>query len=451
MGRARRRDSSASQGPLSDREQVSSDAAVALPPGRGKRIRALGREVIVDVHRLGNAVALGLLLMMLAACGETPKTTSSGIPSTTAAGRITTSTPSSGSGAALQKFTPITPTTWWAVVDGSYNGTWVVRTIDSGQHWQNVWSNPSESLASSYFLNSEDGWVVGSVEQGTTNPPEPVYRTLNGGQSWQQLPSVANGCQLDFVDMLHGWCELIGGALGSSTVNLYRTSDGGLTWTLVSQTAPYNGPGTTPDGLPYGCGKGISFTSSTVGWASSFCNGGSPYLYRSTDGGGQWNALMTVPLPPGAPMPDGEDLSAPVVAGPDVALTMGIGGRPGAFAIATSSDDGATWTSRLVPASTPPVSPQVGSVDLIDPTHWRVTNGTVLMATDDGGAHWRSWPSPVSMKGALGAFDTLDFLSPLVGWAVPGVNGGPMWWTTDGGISWKPVTVVAGPYRVPAS
>jgi len=75
--------------------------------------------------------------------------------------------------------------------------------------------------------------------------------------------------------------------------------------------------------------------------------------------------------------------------------------------------------------TTPPVDPHVVSVDLIDPTHWRITNGTALLATDDARAHWRSWSSPVNMTGSFGGIDTLDFLSPLFGWAVPAVNGGP--------------------------
>jgi hypothetical protein len=59
-------------------------------------------------------------------------------------------------------------------------------------------------------------------------------------------------------------------------------------------------------------------------------NGGSPFLYRSTNGGVHRRALARVPLP------TGEGLSAPVVAGPRLAVTVEISGNPGATAIASS-------------------------------------------------------------------------------------------------------------------
>jgi hypothetical protein len=55
------------------------------------------------------------------------------------------------------------------------------------------------------------------------------------------------------------------------------------------------------------------------------------------------------------------------------------------------------------------------AADLIDPTHWRLTNGTVLMATDDAGAHWRRWTPTVTMHGEDGVVLTLDFVSALTG------------------------------------
>ena len=81
-------------------------------------------------------------------------------------------------------------------------------------------------------------------------------------------------------------------------------------------------------------------------------------------------------------------------------------------------------------------------VDVIDPTHWVGTDGAVLVTTDDGGSRWESWKPAVAMRDALGTPLTLDFLSPMLGWAVSRDAGGPLWWTTDGGRTWAPITVI---------
>ena len=65
----------------------------------------------------------------------------------------------------------------------------------------------------------------------------------------------------------------------------------------------------------------------------------------------------------------------------------------------------------------------------------------MLVATDDGGSRWKSWKPAVAMRDALGTPLTLDFLSPMLGWAVSRDAGGPLWWTTDGGRTWAPITV----------
>ena len=284
--------------------------------------------------------------------------------------------------------------------------------------------------------------MVTPPDQQTQDTLEPLYATADGAASWRRLGAVPNGCQLDFVDDLHGWCTLLGAASGSEAVWIYRTLDGGSTWTLVSRTA-FAPVSSTPDALPVGCDKTITFTSPVVGWATSYCNGGSAYLYSTDDGGSHWLADPPIHLPADAPMPEGEGLGVPVVDGSDVALAVEVGGQPGATAIATSTDGGHSWRAQLVPGP-----PRFWNVDIIDPTHWRLTNGTLLMSTDDAGAHWRRWTPRVPLHGADGVALTLDFLSPLAGWAIAGANGGPMWWTTDGGTTWRPVVVEAAPYFV---
>jgi photosystem II stability/assembly factor-like uncharacterized protein len=88
-------------------------------------------------------------------------------------------------------------------------------------------------------------------------------------------------------------------------------------------------------------------------------------------------------------------------------------------------------------------------VDLLDVRHWRLSDGRVLLSTDDTGGHWHRWNSPVRMTDAVGAPLRLHFLSARVGFAVPEANAGPLWRTEDGGHTWKPVTVTAGPFTLP--
>ncbi len=350
----------------------------------------------------------------------------------------------SGDYGVLERFAPQSATTWWAIVESNLKPkSFLVQTTDSGRHWQ-ADTPPVKLMSSSWFLGRDKAWI----EAGTlasSSRTEPLYRTLDGGPSWQRPGSVPNECQLDFVDQRHGWCIAIGAAVGSESVALYRTSDGGSSWRLVSRTGLYD-KGSTPRALPYGCDKTITFTSPTVGWAASFCNGGSPYLYTSRDGGAHWHALAPVPLPKRLPTPPaGEGLSLPAVAGSRLVLAVDIGGSPrAATAIATSANGGRSWRARLVPGP-----PRYWQVDLIDARHWRLSDGSMLLATDDAGRHWRSQKATVKMKDAVGSPLTLDFLSPRLGFAVPDGSGGPLWSTGDGGATWKPVTITAGPFTVP--
>jgi hypothetical protein len=379
--------------------------------------------------------------------GRTASTSSSAMTAPTTALVPTTRLPATpttvaGDHGILEGFFPETATTWWAVVSSNLTlNVYVTRTTDSGARWQIVMS-AHDYISASTFLNANTGWVAVSTNPGGAGPA-PLYRTDNGGHSWHRIGSLPATCQLQFVNSTDGWCSSLGGAAGSMGVQLYRSTNGGTTWGLISVT---NLAGTSSDdALPTGCDKAIIFTSPTAGWTSSYCNGGSAWMYTTTDAGARWFPLGSVALPNGAPGPEGAGLSPPAVSGTDLATAVNIGGQPGATAIATSTDGGRRWHSQLVRPLT-----RNWDVDLIDPSHWRLTNGTVLMATDNAGATWRTRTPSVPLKapGAYGNTLTLDFLTPQLGWASPGADGGPFWWTTNDGATWQAVTVTAGPYVV---
>lgn len=344
----------------------------------------------------------------------------------------------------LERFAPQSATTWWAIVQSNLTArSWVVRTVDGGRHWQDV-SPPVKIVASSAFIGARAAWIeAGALHVGRT---EPVYRTLDGGLTWHPVGNVPGDCRLDFVDRRHGWCIGIGAATGSETVDLVRTTDGGASWTLASRTGIYDN-GSTSGALPFACDKTIGFTSPTLGWAAQYCAGGSPHLFVTRDAGIHWKALAPIRLPKRLLPPAGEGLSLPAVSGPRITVSVDVGGLPrGATVIATSRNGGASWDTHLIPGSS-----RYCSVDLVDVKHWLVSDGATLASTGDAGRHWETWTPTVRMKDTVGATLPLSFLSPRLGFAILNGNDGPLWWSRDGGRTWRPIRITAGPFTVPRS
>lgn len=128
---------------------------------RRQRIQVLSREIFVDVRRLTVGVALGLFLVMTAACGGAVKTTASGVP--TSSSRTTSESTSVASSAsepvpALQTHNPtvlVSPGT------GLFNGQEVLVTVSGFGIGGKVWL--SQCAAGSHA--SDEGCGQGLPEQ----------------------------------------------------------------------------------------------------------------------------------------------------------------------------------------------------------------------------------------------------------------------------------------------
>jgi len=129
-------------------------------------------------------------------------------------------------------------------------------------------------------------------------------------------------------------------------------------------------------------------------------------------------------------------VSLPTADGSRLAVSLQLDGSTRvATVIATSTNGGRNWTSRLVRGS-------YWTADLLDQRHWRLVDGSELLSTDDAGGHWRS------RTALTGTPETADFLTPRLGFLVPDSRGKPLWWTHDDGTTWKPITITAGPFTV---
>lgn len=159
-------------------------------------------------------------------------------------------------------------------------GTALWRTVD-GMSWQTIPLSGVRSARGLDFLNATDGWLVAQADR--VNPTcesydEQVYRTEDGGLTWTPLFSDdqpprcgAELQQVIFVDALHGW------AVGHHA--LLRTADGGLTWQQINADV-------------YNWTTHADFVDPQRGWRILY----SPFhhedwLERTTDGGVTWQLV----------------------------------------------------------------------------------------------------------------------------------------------------------------
>jgi len=180
----------------------------------------------------------------------------------------------------------------WALVVSQY----LFRSTDQGKTWQQrAWvSNHSAGLIS--FVDDTNGWALFPGVPGTQCAEQGVqlYRTTDGAATWK-LVSVAQYGQISphgfafeqckeamyFADNMRGFV----GADDPTGETVYRTLDGGVTWTATSLPNP---PGFTPGAGRLGFASIKTFGTTVVAYVE-------PYVFESTDGGATWTYLTTAP------------------------------------------------------------------------------------------------------------------------------------------------------------
>src|SRR5207244_2842117 len=147
-----------------------------------------------------------------------------------------------------------------------------------------------EAGVSGFFLDTADAWLAWPhFERVADMTSVTVFRTSDGGRSWSHSSVTARPSfdgSLQFVDPMHGWAvATISSAAGDDPVEVWRTSDGGVTWAPLSRSTssiPGVPPG-TPSALPP-CGASATFVDVSTGFAVSPCPTGSA-LSVTHDGG----------------------------------------------------------------------------------------------------------------------------------------------------------------------
>jgi photosystem II stability/assembly factor-like uncharacterized protein len=223
---------------------------------------------------------------------------------------------------------------------------------------------------------------------------------------------------VSFVSSSTGWAVGQGNFGGA----ILATNDGGAHW---SPQGGFGGGG----GLQVGRLSGVSFVSSTTGWAvgSSFSGGG---IVTTDNGGATWTS-QSVP---------GGIFNLNSVSFVNSTTGWAVGQGPSGGKILATVDGGATWTPQTVPLG-------IGSLNGVSFVNSSTGvavgqgGGGKILVTTNGGGLWVSQTVP----GGVGQLNGVNMLSSATGWAVgQGGSGGKILVTTDGGTTWTAQTVPGG-------
>ena len=362
-----------------------------------------------------------------------------------------TPTPIGGTGIvvpspAINKLYMQDPSNGWAI-----GNPYVLRTMDGGATWYNVTPLGVASVRNAFFRSPSQGWVL-AISSDTGSPI--LLRTATGGSTWtvhNNLPF--NGGYLQFLDDLNGFV-LSGEPSGMQrhAVNLYQTSDGGATWTLKYAVDPSQ-PNNT---LPFsGHKSGMAFRDTLRGWVGGdIPTSGFVYLYRTDDGGVTWSP-QPLALPAGYESASMTTTAPTFFSANEAVLPvrMGLGAGQLDLYLYTTQDGGNTWNRSAAFARNGRLT---DFASIRDAFSW--DEAGFLHVTHDSGTSWSQVTPNVNFGDSIRDLDFVSMTTGWM--LDTDLNGNlALYRTSDGGSTWtllfgnaapEPSTPTATPTATPA-
>ena len=183
------------------------------------------------------------------------------------------------------------------------HGDGVYKSDDAGATWNHVGLTESRHIGQiRVHPNNPDLVYVAALGHASKdNPERGVYRSKDGGDNWEQVLHVSDGAgavdisldpnnpRIMFATMWQTRRTFWSIDSGGPDSGLWRSNDGGDTWTNISEN----------DGMPSGTlGKiGVSVSPAQSGrvWAIVEAEGTKRGLYRSDDYGDTWTKVSSKP------------------------------------------------------------------------------------------------------------------------------------------------------------
>lgn len=284
--------------------------------------------------------------------------------------------------------------------------TEIVRTNDGGITWYDVTPEDLTETGASvetFLLDKDHVWVQ---KPDFNNFPKNglLYHTADGGLTWAISSTPFSGGDLSFIDENRGWMLAdLGVGAGSNAVAVFQTGDGGATWVQTYTNDPNNPE--SGDSLPLG---GIKADLVPLNMQTAWVGGvvyapGTLYLYRTEDGGRSWSPVA-LELPAGA---ENSELSIEndqmrFVSAEDGFLVLRISDESIRSAVYTTSDGGNTWTL------TPTLIPESGMADFLSAEEMILYNGEQFYVTRDAAQTWTTVSPDIVFGDAFGTMDFVN-------------------------------------------
>jgi photosystem II stability/assembly factor-like uncharacterized protein len=322
---------------------------------------------------------------------------SAGSPGAAPAGPITQEQ-TSGTRALLQAVSAVNDRVAWV----SGHSATFARTVDGGATWQAgrvPGADTTLQFRDVYALDANTAWLM-SAGNG---PASRIYRTSDGGKSWTL--QFTNSDQRAFYDCMDFWDARRGVAVSDAVEGklvILVTTDGGAHWTH---------PADMPDAYEGEGGFAASGTCLVTrpggqAWIGTG-NGPRARVLHSADHGWTWAADST-------PLPSGNATGITSVSFRDARNGLAFGGNVGdnnarGDVVVATHDAGATWTL----GGRPPLSGAIFGGAYVPgarvPTAVAVGPKGSAWTRDDGA----TWTSLDTL-----AYWAVGFASPRAGWAV---------------------------------
>jgi photosystem II stability/assembly factor-like uncharacterized protein len=159
----------------------------------------------------------------------------------------------------------------YALVGNSF-----IKTLDGGNLWAHI-GTPVDNVktANFDFINNEIGYAIVGGEEGTSGNSGSIYKTSNGGQTWNKTHESYEILYEDLysIEFINEDTGFVSGGYNSDS--FFKTTDGGRNWTILGS---------------YSFGQ-MQFLNSQIGYATNTYN----YyrrIYKTVDGGLNWNIVF---------------------------------------------------------------------------------------------------------------------------------------------------------------